>query len=296
MSGAAWIPSVSAWLSEDCGFELAPGAALPVGGGCIHEAWRLPLQGGGSLFLKRNRAERLPMFEAEARSLDELGAAGALRVPEVHAVQVLGDSAYLAMEWLELTGARREEGLRGLGASLAALHRTTSSGGRWGAEADNFIGATPQPNGWMDSWADFYVERRLGFQFRLAADRGQGFAESDAVLELVHGRLREEEGGISPVLLHGDLWSGNTGFIASGEAVVFDPAAYYGDGEADLALTRLFGGFGPAFEEGYRESRPPAPPWRSEAYELYHLLNHFHLFGGGYRESVLATMRRLLRG
>lgn len=201
-------------------------------------------------------------------------------------------TAWLALEWLTL-GRGGPDVERALGAGLAAMHRHTAE--RHGWPRDNWIGRTPQRNGWSDDWVAFYAEQRLGFQLELAARNGFG-----GELQTRGARLRERLGTFfrdyapEPSLLHGDLWGGNWG-CCDGAPVLFDPAAYYGDREADLAMTRVFGGFGPAFYDAYEAAWPLAAGHeaRDALYRLYHLLNHLNLFGGGYLGQSLALLRRL---
>jgi fructosamine-3-kinase len=167
---------------------------------------------------------------------------------------------------------------------LAKLHRTTSA--RFGWESDNWIGLAPQKNGWSDDWAGFFLERRLRPQAEWAAAKGFRIALPDVTRLLGH---RPE-----PSLLHGDLWSGNAGFTREGP-VLFDPAVYYGDREADLAMTELFGGFPREFYAAYAAEFPLVPGYeaRRDAYNLYHVLNHLNLFGAGYLAQAQTLLARL---
>jgi len=167
---------------------------------------------------------------------------------------------------------------------LAQLHRAT--GPRFGWERDNFIGPTPQHNGWSDDWRDFFLEKRLKPQFELA--RTNGFSLEMPSLSLLDNHRPQ------PSLLHGDLWSGNAGF-SNGQPVIFDPSVYYGDREADLAMTELFGGFPDEFYSAYRKEFPVEGGYekRKHLYNLYHLLNHLNIFGGGYLAQVQSTLRQL---
>ena len=202
-------------------------------------------------------------------------------------------TAWLALEWLDL-GRCPAGAERALGERLAALHRHTAPQHGW--HRDNFIGRTPQPNGWHDDWVAFYGERRLAHQLRLARDNGFGGELQDLGARLIE-RLPEFFDGYEPVpsLIHGDLWGGNWS-CCDGEPVIYDPAVYYGDREAELAMTRLFGGFGGAFYAAYTEAWPLAPGHerRDTLYRLYHVLNHANLFGGGYAGQALSLLRRLV--
>jgi protein-ribulosamine 3-kinase len=220
-------------------------------------------------FLKEG-AGRADAFAAEADGLE------ALR-PHVRAPKVLDyGKTYIRLEFLDL---RRSGNWSELARMLAHLHRQT--GPRFGWHRDNYIGLSPQQNGWCDDWAEFWRERRI----RPQAER--------AGLEVNLGRLLEDHKP-QPSLLHGDLWNGNAGFTAEGP-VIFDPAVYYGDREADLAMTELFGGFPREFYEAYHQAWPLDAGYeqRKHVYNLYHLLNHLNIFGGGYLGQVKATLRLL---
>jgi protein-ribulosamine 3-kinase len=263
-----------------------------VGGGSINECYAWPAR-GGTLFVKVAPRSSTGTFEAEAAGLAELAQARALRVPQVRACGATATDAFLALEWIEAARADPASERR-LGEGLAALHAVTAP--RFGWSRDNTIGRTPQLNGWLDSWPEFYRERRLRPQLALAAANGMAAlaACGERLLEAVPALLAAHNPLAS--LLHGDLWGGNWLAAASGEPVVFDPAVYYGDGETDLAMTRLFGGFGAAFYRAYQAAAPPAPgaPTRNRLYQLYHVLNHANLFGGGYAAQARVIMQELL--
>ena len=276
-------------------FELL--SVEPVGGGCIHAALRLDgetADGRRSYFAKSNAADRAPMFEAETDGLAALRDAGALRVPRVVARGDEGDEAWLVLEWLELAPLSERAAAR-LGEALARQHRIAQPRFGWGR--DNFIGATPQLNGWSDDWLAFWRGKRLHPQLRLAArnrlpsrmiDRGERLlADCEAFF-----RAHRPQGS----LLHGDLWSGNAACIAGDEPVVFDPAVYVGDREADVAMTELFGGFPSQFISAYRGEWPLEDGYavRRNFYNLYHVLNHANLFAGAYVRQSEQSIERLL--
>ncbi len=272
------------------GGEASHARWSPAGGSALNEIRRLDL-GAKRYFVKLGPAASLDMFDAEAAALRELASANAVRIPAVHAVGTDGSAAWLVLEWLDLEPHGRGAAL---GRALAALHRVTMP--RFGWHRDNTIGTTPQPNTWMDDWASFFRERRLAPQLALAARHGHAEVarEGERLLSCVPALL----GGHSPLasLLHGDLWSGNAARLATGEPVIFDPATYYGDREADLAMTELFGGFDPDFYAAYRESWPVSAGYatRRTLYNLYHVLNHLNLFGGGYAGQARQMMARLV--
>jgi fructosamine-3-kinase len=289
------------WLAQQ-GLELA--AMQPVGGGCIHRAWQLDLRDGSRRFAKTNRAALLPVLEAEADGLAALQAAAAgaapgaalPRIPEPLALAELEGQAVLLLSWLDLGGSH-PQGWQELGRGLARLHRASlkASDGRFGWHRDNFIGSGPQANSWSSSWATFFSEERLGVQLQLAANAGRALPQAQDLLEQVPHWLA----GHAPqaCLVHGDLWSGNAGLLRGGGSAVFDPAVYRADREVDLAMARLFGGFPAAFFEGYGQEwpLPQGHQERVELYNLYHLLNHANLFGGGYWQQSAASIQALLR-
>jgi fructosamine-3-kinase len=261
-----------------------------LGGSALNATWRLEAP-DAAWFVKVNRADRLPMLEAEAAGLAELDACGAMRVPRVLASGREGAHAFLVLEWLDIRGGGRDAAL---GHALAALHRHTAP--RFGWHRDNTIGTTPQQNDWCDDWCTFFGERRLAPQAaRVAAG---GHPELAAAVRRLIAALPALLAGHapSPSLLHGDLWSGNAGALPTGAPVVFDPAVYYGDREADLAMTELFGGFSADFHAAYRAAWPldDGYPRRRRVYNLYHVLNHANLFGGGYVAQARGMVDALL--
>ena len=228
-----------------------------------------------------------------------------MRVPSVVAASGPGDEvAWLLLEWIEEGRPGRAGWIR-LGRELAALHRHPGPGGpdaRFGWGGDNLIGSLPQPNGWNDDWADFWAERRIRPLARELRERGALSAARAAVVEAVAERAGELLGPAAtadgPSLLHGDLWSGNVLFARGGAPVLIDPAVYVGHREVDLAMADLFGGFSGAFREAYEDAWPLQPGHlrRRPAYQLYPLLVHARLFGGGYAASAAAAARAALRG
>ena len=262
-----------------------------MGGGCINHASTVS-DGVRQFFVKHNAATQADMFAAEARGLAVLDAAAALRVPAPICHGVAADRAFLVLEYVTL-GARGDAGA--LGDGLARQHAVT--GPQFGWERDNTIGSTPQQNAGCGDWPTFWRDRRLHFQLRLAAANGHGGA-----LQRKGERLLVDIGAFfsgytpRPALLHGDLWSGNYAFDTDGRPVIFDPAVYFGDRETDLAMTELFGGFPPAFYSAYRAAAPLDAGYavRKSLYNLYHVLNHLNLFGGGYRGQAERMLDALL--
>jgi len=272
-------------------------ATEPVSGGCIHTALRLEGEDAGGKtkhFAKLAPIERAPMLAAEAEGLAAIRAAGAVRAPSVIAQGDDGEMGWLILEWLELEGLAARSGAT-LGAALAAQHRIPQA--KFGWEKDNFIGATPQANGWSEGWLDFWRDKRIHAQLRLAMknryptkmiDRGERLLADCEAFFRTHEPV--------PSLLHGDLWGGNASALSDGTPVVFDPAVYCGDREADLAMTELFGGFPKDFHSAYRNAWPLDDGYtvRRDFYNLYHVLNHANLFSGGYVEQSARLIERLI--
>lgn len=247
-----------------------------VGGGCISENFRL--DGDGTRFFVKIAAGGAAMFAAEANGLAALAQCSALVVPRVVVCGSAPGEDFLVLEWLDLD---RDGDDARLGEALAALHAIECEDYGW--PCDNFIGRTPQHNAPMDDWPGFFRERRLRPQLALAARRGAPHLEREAEPLLERLALLFADHTPAKSLLHGDLWRGNVGFTA-GAPALFDPAVHAGDAESDLAMSELFGGFGARFYAAYRARRGLAAGYamRRRLYQLYHVLNHYNLFGGGY--------------
>lgn len=267
-----------------------------VGGGCINESQKFVLDDGRTYFVKSNRPQLLNMFEQEMTGLQALERVGCLRVPQpiTSGLTQEGQFAFLVLQWIE-PGRERPGSSEAFGRNLARLHQQATAP-QFGFSADNYIGSTVQRNGWQQDWCEFWRQSRLGDQFRLARENGYADAEfnrlADQVMDATESIVGEPDE--PPTLIHGDLWSGNYLYDTQGQAVLIDPAAYYGRREAELAMTRLFGGFDSHFYQAYHEVWPLAPgaAERIDFYQLYHVLNHLNLFGGSYRSQCLALLKR----
>jgi fructosamine-3-kinase len=260
-------------------------------GGDIAETRKITTSSGRIFFVKFGDDLPTGMFTAEAAGLRALSKGGC-SVPEVIAAQ----EGVLVLQWVE-EGVKSNAYWQALGHGLAAQHKITNA--TYGfANGDNFIGKTPQHNPESSDWVAFFRDHRIGALQLLLRESGALEVRDDTLLDWLRGRLGDwltlpEE---KPALLHGDLWSGNTMPGPDGEPVIFDPAVHFGCREADLAMTQLFGGFSAAFYPAYRESFPLAPGYaeRVPLYNLYHLMNHALLFGGGYLGQVMKIVRSFI--
>ena len=283
-------------ITEIYGSGLQIVSKQPVHGGDINRSYRLTLSDGRLVFLKSNTVKNLPFFEAEAKGLEALRQTKAIGVPQALGMGTDKDTSFLLLEYLE--AAPKISGYwEVFGRELAALHRADTrhltENGNFGFAPDNYIGATPQLNTPMMKWVDFFRECRLLPQIERAdkyfnAKIRQSFTR---LLDNLHRYLSEPE---FPSLLHGDLWSGNAAPGPDGKAWIFDPAAYVGHHEAELAMTELFGRYPGDFYRAYSEIIPIDSGYRDrrDLYNLYHLLNHLNLFGSSYLSSVLGILDR----
>lgn len=266
-----------------------------VSGGCINESYAL-IGDQRTYFIKVAQLSGLDMFEAEALGLKQMFETQTICVPKPICCGSTTNSAYIILEWLELGGSNSTGSWQEMGRQLAAMHQATppqGSEGKFGWNRNNTIGSTPQINNWTDDWAKFFTEYRLGYQFRLAGRKGGHFPGQDQLLAVVPKLLNHQP---QPSLVHGDLWGGNAAVTKSGEPVILDPATYVGDREVDLAMTELFGGFPAAFYRGYNEVWPLDQGYkqRKTLYNLYHIINHFNLFGGGYGSQANRMIDQIL--
>ena len=275
---------IASKISDATGSAFHPVKRASLSGGCISEAWLL--EGRGCRYFVKTGSLS---FESEAAGLAEIGRA--LRTPETVCLGKSGNTFWLVLEYVEMGGKARFDRLA---SGLAKMHRISSE--EFGWERDNLIGSTFQDNSKSGNWIEFWRTRRLAFQFDLARRKGCEFGGREVKLT---ENLDAFFGDYNPFpsLLHGDLWRGNAGFDPSGNPVLFDPAAYYGDREADIAMTELFGGFPEGFYSAYEEAFPLDPGYgrRKNLYNLYHVLNHFNLFGGSYLGRAEAMLDALLQ-
>lgn len=285
-----WIKIAQA-ISHETGQEFVIVNRKSVSGGCINQGYQVSSQ-DRAYFVKLNNASQEEMFAAEALGLQQMFATQTITVPQPICWGTAGNSSYIVLQWLDL-GAANNQSWTVMGHQLAAMHRIGTNK-NFGWPRNNTIGSTPQINTWSDNWADFFAEQRIGYQLKLAQRRGGSFAETHRVVEAVRERLATWQP--LPSLVHGDLWSGNAAISRDGTPIILDPATYYGDRETDLAMTELFGGFPTAFYNGYNEAWELDSGYqnRKSIYNLYHVLNHFNLFGGGYANQAQTIIQQLI--
>jgi fructosamine-3-kinase len=263
-----------------------------VGEGNISQAWKVGDQQGRQWLVKSNHKHLLPMFKAESKGLKEIADSRTLRVPTPLCNGVAEHHAFLVMEYIQLHGSPSAELLA---EKLAAMHHTTRS--HFGWRQSNTIGSTPQHNPSYSDWIDFWRYERLEYQLTLAKQKGFSVTAFTQGMQLA-SQLSCFFSDYKPQasLLHGDLWSGNYSADKQGQPVIYDPAIYYGDHEADLAMMELFGNPGKRFFSAYNEhfAIDMGYQTRKMLYNLYHILNHFNLFGGSYASQAQNMINQLL--
>lgn len=289
------INEVEKSLSQILGEKVHVLSSRNIGGGCINNASKLETN-CGSFFLKWNSNGIHDMFLREMEGLEELrkAANGALVVPETFCAKEIDETpGFLVQEYLAPKYAQTEDDEQ-LGRGLATIHSYAAQS--FGFLRDNYCGATPQNNKWKDDWTDFFALNRLSFLLNLIQHKRQLPSSEIDIYNRLISRMPELIPGESvPVIIHGDLWSGNFMVTAKGPALI-DPAAYYADREMEFAIMTMFGGFSSRFYKAYEEVNPLLPDWqeRNNLYQLYHVLNHYYLFGGGYRQQALSIAKRYI--
>ena len=266
----------------------------PVSGGCINETMKLETN-LKTFFLKVNSAKKFPgMFEAEAKGLQLLASADEIKIPSVVLFGRYSDSSYIILEWIA-QGKRRKNFYEDFGAKLARLHKHTNK--YFGLDHNNYIGSLPQSNQQYENGIDFFIEQRLLKQIKLAEINSEINHSTIQQFNHLFNKLPEIIPNEPPALLHGDLWSGNYMTDETGEVCIIDPAVHYGFREADIAMTKLFGGFDSEFYDAYNEDFALEKGWkeRLDIFNLYPLMVHVNLFGGGYIEQVKQILRKTLK-
>lgn len=279
---------VIASLSDYFGKRIILKSVENLGGGCINHASKI-VTNAGEFFLKWNSDCTADIFIREAESLKELNKAveNELIMPAVYASKLVDSTpGYLVLEYLK-PGMQNKNQDEILGKGLAKLHQFTNA--KFGFYHDNYCGATLQNNRWKANWVDFFIENRISFLLNLI-QRQRPFSSPELkIFEKLITRIPELiPRDSTPVLIHGDLWSGNYMISENGPALI-DPAAYYADREMEFAIITMFGGFSQMFYDAYNEVNPLSADWklRNQLYQIYHVLNHYYLFGDSYGNQAL---------
>ncbi len=289
--------SISTQISESLGKDFQIQQHSSIGGGSINSAYKAISTDGLEFFVKLNSASLEFMFQVEYDSLNELlqviaADASIMQIPKPIYYGTTGSQSYLVLEYIPMT-SRRDGRL--MGQALAQMHRITAK--QFGWYQDNIIGSTPQSNIQHTNWLNFWREERMIPQFKMLYEKGYKNHLKPLDEKLLNNldKLLANHKPV-PSLLHGDLWSGNYAYTQDGQPVIFDPAIYYGDREADIAMTELFGGFGRDFYDAYNASWPLDAGYsqRKTLYNLYHILNHANLFGSSYLHQAVGMIERLV--
>jgi len=286
-------------IAENIGYSLNSTVQFEqfesITGGCINQVSKVSDDNGNHWLIKENSPHLLDMFIAEAEGLKEIYNSNTIRCPEVICYGKTEQSAYLVLEYISLSSGSANAMT---GEKLAEMHRHSQQAKSYGWHRDNTIGATPQYNQYNSSWVDFWHQQRLLPQLKMALKKGFARKDYDNGIKLC-ANLEVFFSDYQPTisLLHGDLWGGNQAHDRQGNPVIYDPAVYYGDRETDLAMTELFGGFSREFYTSYQSHFPLDKGYatRKTLYNLYHTLNHYNLFGGGYASQAGSMIKRLLK-
>lgn len=287
----SWKEAVVNLLNEKFNRKIDLISVSAVGGGSINDAYRFETN-AGKFFIKKNSSSRFPqMFEKEILGIRLLSSAKEIQVPEVVASGVNGDEAFLILKFIE-SAVRSKSFWVDFGKNLANLHKYSAS--FFGLNHDNYIGSLFQSNLNHENWADFFREERLERQVKLARNSGRIGRETMNAFDRFYLRIEEIFPKEPPALVHGDLWGGNFMVDEKGNAVIIDPAVYFGHREMDLGMSQLFGGFDRQFYEAYHRQYPLEKDWekRLDYCNLYPLMVHVNLFGGGYLGSVNRILRK----
>jgi len=283
----------SSILKDKLGSNVEISSIKNLSGGCINHAFKVDTS-AGAYFIKYNPNQNLSMFESEAQGLTIFKQSNCIDIPNVIGFGKASEFAYLILEFIDSSTPSREY-WKDFGEKLAQMHQTTNT--YFGLTHSNFIGSLPQFNRPTSSWISFFIEQRLEIQFQMAVDSGKISKSFIPKMNDVYRKLPDLIPEGKPSLLHGDLWSGNVMVNKNGEVILIDPAVYYGNREVELAFTTLFGGFDQTFYDSYIDHFPLLPAFedRIDLYNLYPLLVHVNLFGGGYVNSVIQIVNRYLR-
>ena len=288
---------VSQKLSQSLDSDIKFIDKISVSGGCINQSWRLTDSNNKSWFVKTNSPNSIDMFIAESEGLDEIRKSESIRIPYSYLHGVTDEFSYLILGNLSLDSRIHAAEMGEQLAKMHKFHHLAEGEKIFGWYINNTIGTTNQSNKLHKTWPTFYKKERLIPQLEHAKKNCYSSKAYEAGFQLANS-LDEffTQYDPKPSLLHGDLWSGNCATDEEGSPVIFDPAVYYGDREADIAMTELFGGFSSEFYASYNNGYPLDQGYkvRKTLYNLYHVLNHFNLFGGSYAQQAESMTNQLL--
>ncbi len=285
------IKTITKDIQEKTSNEFSSIKITDIQGGCINQGLKITDKKNQSYFVKLNTAQNLEMFKAEYEGLNELKKSESFIIPSPICVGKAKTQAYIVIEYIDFYSAKPQS-MAKAGQQLAKMHQYTNKNYGW--YRSNTIGTTPQINKVTNNWLIFWQEQRLNYQIHLLKNKVSSQL-IDKIYRLIEKLPLILNHNPVPSLLHGDLWGGNISFNQEGEPVIFDPAVYYGDREADIAMTELFGGFNHQFYQAYNEvwALDKAYQQRKNVYNLYHILNHFYIFGGSYANQAEKMIDRL---
>ena len=265
-----------------------------VSGGCIHKSWHIELLDGRNFFVKTASSENFPMLKFEAdclKILSDFNDNEFIKIPSPIHIRKFKDNSILLLPWLELKNGDQTN----LGKGLALIHKISKEKNipRFGWNDDGFIGMNLQKGGWGDNWGEYFINFRLKPQFEIAIKHKVLDFEFNEFLPRLINTINIDNP--SPSIVHGDLWSGNSGIISNEKGAIFDPASYWADREVDIAMTKLFGGFSSEFYSGYNKvwKLSSSMNERIDIYNLYHIINHANLFGGSYIEQTVKLINTI---
>ena len=272
--------------------EISFKKKVSVSGGCINQCWKVTDNQHKEWFIKTNLPTLKEMFSAESAGLNEIIRSNSIRAPKSICYGSNPEFSYHVIEFIPLQALSHQ---KQLGEEIAKMHQTSSN--QYGWVQNNTIGSTPQLNQKNPNWITFWKNERLLYQLNLALKNGFPHKTYDDGLKLSENiSCFFTSYQIKPSLLHGDLWAGNIASDSNGNPVIFDPAVYFGDRETDIAMTELFGGFNKGFYTSYNHhfALDQGYKTRKKLYNLYHILNHYNLFKGGYASQANGMIQELL--